>query len=398
MPGLATLPSVTETSRTSLLCGQLQRGTANEERTGFAAHPALVAQCRGGSPPVLFHKPSLREKHDEGLANEVRQAIASPHQRIVGVVVNAVDDHLLKGDQIDTRWTRDEIKVLPVLLYEAKMAQRLVVLLSDHGHVLDSKTEGKLYDGGERWRLPTSTPEGKELQISGSRVLLSNANALIAPWTERLRYGVKKNGYHGGISPQEMLVPIVVLCSNDKHPNGWGEAPMDTPGWWDEPSRDEVHRELAPPEGKPVKKTQGLGPLFDFAQREGQTETKPNVVETPPDALVPEWIATLLASPTLGEQKKLAGRAVPADEIFVKLLTALDRRGGKVTATALARAMEYPPLRLPGLLAIVQRILNVDGYAILIRDDATDTIELNHELLRRQFDLAHRSVSPIIDN
>ncbi len=28
--------------------------------------------------------------------------------RLFGVVVNAVDDHLLKGEQIDTRWTRDE--------------------------------------------------------------------------------------------------------------------------------------------------------------------------------------------------------------------------------------------------------------------------------------------------
>lgn len=387
MPGLATMPSITEASRTSLLCGQLRRGTADDEKAGFATHPALLEHCRSGFPPMLFHKPSLREENEDGLASEVRQAIASQHRRVVGVVVNAVDDHLLKGDQIDTRWTRDEIKVLPVLLHEAKMAQRLVVLVSDHGHVLDSKTEGKLYDGGERWRLPTSTPEEKELQISGSRVLLPNANALIAPWTERLRYGVKKNGYHGGISPQEMVVPIVVLCSNDKHPNGWVEAPMDIPGWWEEPLREEARREQALPEIKPVKKTQGLGPLFDFAQQSGQTEAKPEVVETPTDKLVPEWLTALLASPTLGEQKKLAGRAVPADEIFIKLILALDRRGGKLTTTALARAMDYSPLRLPGLLAIAQRILNVDGYAILVRDDTADTVELNRELLQRQFDL-----------
>ena len=60
---------------------------------------------------------------------------------IVGVVINAVDDNLLKGEQIDTRWSRDEIKVLPALLHEARMARRLVVLLSDHGHVLDCQTQ-----------------------------------------------------------------------------------------------------------------------------------------------------------------------------------------------------------------------------------------------------------------
>ncbi len=389
MAGLATIPSITEASRTSLLCGQLLRGTADDEKAGFAAQPALLTHCRSGSPPVLFHKASLREESDAVLASEVRQAIASPHRRIVGVVVNAVDDHLLKGDQIDTRWTRDEIKVLPALLHEAKMSRRLVVLLSDHGHVLDSQTEGKLCEGGERWRFPTSAPAEQELQISGARVLLPDAHTLIAPWTERLRYGVKKNGYHGGISPQEMIVPIVVLSSHDMYPDGWVEAPVDTPVWWDEPLREEEPRELVSPDVKPVKKSPGLGPLFDFPQRAETEDMKPQIVKAPTEESLPEWIRALLASSTLGEQKTLAGRAAPTDEVFVKLLTALDRRGGKLTATALARAIDYPPLRVPGLLAILQRILNIDGYAILTRDEASDTVELNRELLWRQFDLVN---------
>ena len=56
-------------------------------------------------------------------------------------------------------------------------------------------------------------------------------------------------------------------------------------------------------------------------------------------------------------------------------------------STALARAVEYPPLRLPGLLATAQRIFNIDGYGVLTRDDASDTIEFNRDLLCRQFDL-----------
>lgn len=391
MAGLATLPSITEASRTSLLCGQLRRGTADDERAGFAAHPTLLAQCRSGSPPVLFHKPALREENDAILASDVRQAIGSSHRRIVGVVVNAVDDHLLKGDQIDTRWTRDEITVLPALLHEAKMARRLVILLSDHGHILDAQTAGKLYEGGERWRLPTSAPEDKEFQISGARVLLPDAHTLIAPWSERLRYGVKKNGYHGGISPQEMIVPIVVLSSHDPYPHGWIEAPADTPVWWDEPWREEESREPASSNVKPIKRSPGLGPLFDFAHGAEPEETTPQLMEASPGEALPEWIRVLLASPTLGAQRKLAGRAAPTDEVLVKLLTALDRRGGKLTAAALARAIEYPPFRVPGLLAILQRILNIDGYAILTRDEASDTVELNRELLWRQFDVVSRS-------
>ena len=70
-----------------------------------------------------------------------------------------------------------------------------------------------------------------------------------------------------------------------------------------------------------------------------------------------------------------------------KLLMALDRSGGKLTSTALARAIDYPMLRLRGLLAVMQRILNIDGYAVLTRDETSDSVELNRGLLLRQFDL-----------
>lgn len=139
-PAVATLPSVTEFSRTSLLCGRLQGGAANDERAGFAEHPALLARCRATHPPLLFHRATLQEAEDALLSADVRHEIGSAHRKIVGVVVNAVDDHLLKGGQIDTRWSRDEIKVLPALLHEARTARRLVVLLADHGHVLDCQT------------------------------------------------------------------------------------------------------------------------------------------------------------------------------------------------------------------------------------------------------------------
>lgn len=384
-PGLAAMPSVTEVSRTSLLCGQLREGNAAVEKTGFAEHPGLRAHCRSGSPPILFHKPSLQEADDASLAAEVRQEIGSSHRRVVGVVVNAIDDHLLKGEQIDIRWSRDTIKVLPTLLHEAKSARRLVVLLADHGHVLDHQTQGRPSEGGERWRIDDGNPAEDEVSIMGNRVVLPDTHRLIAPWKEKVRYGVKKNGYHGGLSPQEMVVPITVLCASDSFPAGWVEAPIDTPAWWDEPFPERRPREEAPPRLKPIQ-ARGLGPLFEAA-REKQEAANPAVVARPAEESVPAWIKALLASPILGEQKTLAGRTVPADEIIVKLLAALDRHGGKLTSTALSRAIDYPAIRLRGLLAVMQRILNIDGYAVLTRDEASDTVELNRDLLCRQFDL-----------
>ena len=58
-----------------------------------------------------------------------------------------------------------------------------------------------------------------------------------------------------------------------------------------------------------------------------------------------------------------------------------------MTSAALARAVNYPPMRLRGLVAVMQRVLNIDGFAVLTRDDASDTVDLNLELLKRQFDL-----------
>jgi hypothetical protein len=323
---------------------------------------------------------------DGSLAGDVRKAIGSSHRRVVGVVVNAVDDNLLKGEQIDTRWSRDEIRVLPALLHEAKVARRLVVLVSDHGHVLDHNTQCRPHEGGERWRFDEDEPVEFELRVSGSRVVIPESKTLIAPWTEKVRYSVKKNGYHGGLTPQEMVVPIAVLCATDAYPSGWVEAPVDTPPWWEALTTQPASQQEQLPKLRPIKpKPDGF--LFD-PEEEPTPQPVETPVEIPPGERVPEWITVLFASPVFEDQKQLAGRAVPNNEVVGRLLVAIDSRGGKITSAALARAIHYPPIRLRGLLAITQRMLNIDGYAVLSRDEASDTIELDRGLLYRQFDLA----------
>lgn len=378
-PVIATVPSVTEASRTSLLCGRLRRGDASVERKEFAEHAALLEHCRRDSPPILFHKASLQEAGDVVLASDVRREIGSSHRRIVGVVVNAVDDHLVKGEQIDTRWTRDEIRVLPALLHEARAAGRIVVLLSDHGHILDHGTKGRRYeDGGERWRKDEGELQDDELRVSGSRVVIPDSGSLIAPWTETVRYGIKKNGYHGGLTPQEMVISVTVMSAEDVQLDGWREAPIDLPSWWEgfvsEPVQEEIVQATPPASGF-------LFPVED--EDAGPNEVAP--ASSTADA--PAWITKLLASPLFQDQRSTGGRAVPDDATFAMILSALDRRAGKMTSMALARELNRPLHRLAGLLAVTQRVLNVDGYAVLIRDEASDSIELNCELLCQQFDL-----------
>jgi len=384
-PAVAAIPSVTQVSRTSLLCGRLCQGGANDEQRGFAEHPGMLAHCRKGSPPVLFSKPSLHKWDDASLAANVRKQIASPQRRIVGVIINAVDDSLLKGEQLDTRWTCDEIKILPTLLHEARLARRLVVIVSDHGHVLDHQTEGRLYEeAGERWRHDDGKPRSDEIQIRGSRVVIPEDHQLIAPWSEKVRYGIKKNGYHGGLAPQEMVIPIAVLSPGETCPDGWNEAQNEVPDWWEEPVV-----EALPPEApvlREERKPKKPGFLFDL---EGPEQEEAQTLEGAELAAAEKspWIAAFLASPVLAEQKQLAGRSVPSDQQIADLLGALDVRGGKMTDSALARRLALPLIRLPGFLAVMQRVLNVEGYAVLTRDEASNTVELNRDLLCRQFGL-----------
>lgn len=372
--GLAALPSVTEVCRTSLLCGALRRGQASDEVQGFATHTALVASSLPGLAPKLFHKAALEGGDDSSLAKEVRQALADKKQRVVGVVINAVDDHLDKGDQIDADWTMQRIRVLEPILAEARAAGRLVVLLSDHGHVLDRQTECRGATDGLRWRRPNEALAKDELDVNSPRVVMPDGGRVIVPWSERLRYGLKKNGYHGGATPQEMLIPIGILWPELQVPDGFGELPVELPAWWTEPM---VVRPIPVVAEQPQHPKKAAPPtLFD----QPRVSQALSVGEEP-------WINALLQSDVFAVQKRLTGRVRIDDVTVQRLIAALVSRGGSMTTAALAGAIGVPEHRLPGLLAVIQRLLNVEGYAILDRQDAANTVMLNIPLLKKQFEL-----------
>ena len=61
--------------------------------------------------------------------------------------------------------------------------------------------------------------------------------------------------------------------------------------------------------------------------------------------------------------------------------------GGMMTPAAFSKTADVPAGRLDGLIARIQRLLNVDGYEILIMSRTENRIELNVSKLKRQFDL-----------
>jgi PglZ domain len=364
-PVVAALPTVTEISRTSLLSGRLVRGNATLERTAFAEHQRLRGVSKAGKPPLLFHKADLGAGPE--LSERVRTALADTGQKVVGIVHNAVDAQLAGSDQIEVLWTTEVLRQLAPLLRAAREAGRLIILTGDHGHVLDAGTTLVQAGPGDRWRSGGRARDG-EIEVQSGRVFPPDGTrAAVLAWSERLRYAAKRSGYHGGASPQEVLVPLAVLTSGTA-PLGWFEAPPAEPTWWSESE--------APP--APIS----VSPAPTSRRR---TTGQPSLFDVPPAA--DAWIDHLFASTTYIAQRGLAGRGAPDDPVVRALVSALAARGGRLSRTALAQALQLPAFRTAGLVNAARRVLNVDQAQVLSIDTTADEVVLDIRLLRLQFEM-----------
>lgn len=378
-PVLATLPSVTSISRRALFLGRLDPATNGTEEGEFKKNDLLFHESGSQVRPQLFKMGDLSDENQGGIASKVRSAIADKKCRVVSVVINAIDDHLDSGKQVDFTWTRNTIRGLRDLLRQASDAERLVIMTSDHGHVLDFGTKQlpSAKDGrGDRFRSAGEKTEEGELEFEGARVYKATGNNRITlACSADIRYGKDKRGYHGGANPQEMVIPLAILSDVRAHvQEGWDEVPSYQPAWWRIDSSDAVPTPVT--KSKPEKAVEGLE-LFEHTAAKASGG--------------PDWIAVLLESPIYKEQTKLAVRGAPGGELMTKLLTGLDARGGTAVKQALAQELGMPPFRLDGLIQNVSRILNLEGYEVLAFDRSSDTVTLNVGLLRTQFDLKDNS-------
>ena len=386
--GVAALPTVTEVSRTSLLCGRLTLGAAAQERTGFATHPALLARCRADTPPRLFHKGDLADATN--LSQEVRAAIANPAQTVVGVVYNAVDDHLSGPDQLHQRWALEDLRLLLPLLREAREARRLVLITADHGHLLEDGTQQLPGGDSDRWRPGTGATAPHEIALSGGRVVTAEGpKAVMCLWGESTRYAGRKNGYHGGVAPQELTVPLSVIAPINMTVTGWQPAAPVQPDWWDLPYQvtkpAAVEAVSTRPAARPPGRRQAPAPVEQTQLfKPAQVPIEP-LVDAQAPAVETDWIAAVLASSIYASQRQLAARVALPDDKMRVLLGSLAERGGKLSRAALAQRLALPEVRLGGLLSAVRRMLNVDQSPVLVVDESAGTIELNHALLLQQF-------------
>ena len=98
-----------------------------------------------------------------------------------------------------------------------------------------------------------------------------------------------------------------------------------------------------------------------------------------------DWLDGLLASQVFAEQMEtFAGRL--KKEQVAEYLRVLADRNLVLLKNAFAQKLGVSGLRVDGLIASLQRILNVEGYPVL-SVDSSQTIRLNLKLLREQFEL-----------
>uniref|UniRef100_UPI00035F54EE BREX-2 system phosphatase PglZ n=1 Tax=Nocardiopsis gilva TaxID=280236 RepID=UPI00035F54EE len=444
----AVIPSVTRLSRSSLLAGKLTAGGQSVEKEGFAAFWA----GRKDPDAVLFHKAEIAGTAGKRLSDELQYALAG--KSAVGVVLNTVDDSLDKAAQGDrTGWRIADVTFLDELLGAARSYGRPVVIVSDHGHVLERgdldsapSPTGRNEASAARWRTGTAAGDG-EMLLSGPRVLEGDGpegnRRVVVPWREDIRYTQRKGGYHGGASLAEMTVPVLVfLPSSELLPAGWSLLAPErvTPTWWEtqrlgaagsdggrmpaagapaptevdaQPAVSGVRAQHGPrasqavgtgssqravhgsgradsssapatPTGGPSVAGQGegasAGPLGTAAQHPAAADGKSGA----PHSSSPSLGSKIVESAVFREQRKFVRRGPKSPQVSAAI-DALAAADGTLSTTGVAAAAGFPPARAGGLMVMLQRLLNVEGYPVLEFVDGGARLKLNTGLARQQF-------------
>jgi hypothetical protein len=151
--------------------------------------------------------------------------------------------------------------------------------------------------------------------------------------------------------------------------DGWGMQPANPPDWWFDGEGTPVMERPKPRKASPKTKPAGRPsmPLF----------------EAPVDPA--NWVDALLASEVFQEQMETFAGRLKREQIEQSLRVLADRNL-VLLKSAFAQRIGMSGLRVDGLIASLQRILNVESYPVL-SVDSSQTIRLNIQLLREQFRL-----------
>lgn len=385
---LAIYPTVTTKSRASLLSGKTATGGQDVETRGLTEwYREATKGLRGAGKTRLLHKGNLEAPTgDDDVPRLVEDTAGHP---LVAAVLNTIDDALEKSDPIDRQWSVPDITHLHVLLQSAARAGRTVVLVSDHGHVVDRRQSAPSSLGGNRarWRYPDPEPTDQEVAVAGDRVLTDDNRAVLAV-DEDLRYTARKAGYHGGLALAEASIPVVVLSQEPEHlqsrtretlPLVEMDDTMRHPAWWE--LREDFVRINAE------------DPTADSGASDVPAKAKSDTAKDPQDGLFSMDFAPAPTTPVLfNGLERNPGFLAQVEDAPIRgqdaasiadILRTMSTNNDTLPRVQLQKMMGLSNIQFGGALTHLKRILNIDGVEVLATSGGD--ITLNTEQLKQQF-------------
>lgn len=388
-PVLASIPTLTNVSRAAFFAGRCDPKAGDkhthEDAKRWATNKALIRANDDAALPELILRNQLMD--GESLHRDVRESIEGEHN-VVGVVVNAIDEELKGSSQVMRDYSRTVIKPLTGLLNAASGAERLVLLASDHGHVLGDamKPHGLSLPGkragGKRWRAlgadDSVHPFELELPHTGWRP--RGTDRVAAIWDETVAHGHPDYGEHGGLSLAEVVAPTILLAPEwlaqlrGEQGAGLETRPFPLPNWWEldvRPPRGERRVESAP-------EVKQMTLLPDIAAPPKTPSS------APPAKVMAPLVEALRRSKIFKAQTE--GQSTSDVEKVLEWLSIIADAGDALSDREFARRCQTRPHRVAGLVARMG-MLNCDGYAMVEHDRSAQQVVLRRSRLLQQYGL-----------
>lgn len=398
----AALPTVTEVSRSAFFAGKVmgpgaKLGTEKDPER-WAAHPEMK-QAVGDEVPRLLLRAEGHSKAG-GASVEALAMIGDRERRVVGVVVNAIDDSLKASHAVRHArgWGVESIASLGELLEKARESGRAVLFASDHGHVPSDRFVrvppfGGM-GGGERWRpwpapgMPGHELEEYEVGLTGTLVYRpAGAHGVVLVTDEaRVYAGNTHAGAHGGATLAEVVTPCLLIGCEDTAQDdaAMRPVPVPVPRWWHfDVSRPVMTEEtvVVPAKGKAAKaQLELLAPVVDEVPAETRVVVKQVEVKKGRSAAAQAFAASeVLKARGVKDSKKV--------EAVVGAVEVLLERDGVMSAEAFAAAVGILPFRVSGYVSTLQEVLNLDGYEVLRFASGTRQVYLDRDKLGQLFEV-----------
>ena len=400
---LANMPTVTEVSRSAFFAGKAMPAgpspNTQKDPERWEKHPV----AKEYSPELEGPRLMLRGESQagDGSASEpAKQLVADKSRRVVGVVVNVIDN-FLKGDVAHrTKWTADSIGPLRDLLDKAREAGRAVLLCADHGHVPADRlvAAGPARKDGARWR----TWESPEDPVAEWEVALPadkegvwaprGGHGVVLCADDAHQYGgVSHAGEHGGATLSEVVSPCVLIGCEDgldtEHDAALGVRPVAAPAWWHFDVGGEG-RAAAPLEVKKPRKRRASKPQLSLLPEE-RPAAEPEAARAPARAAQAEAAEESAGASAFSQSKVLKART-KTERQRKQVAMAVDfllERGGMAGASAFASAIGEFSARVAGAVSKLQEVLNADGYEVLSFDRQAGQVRLDRGKLEMLFEV-----------